>query len=331
MVTIEPIKNQYLTALKERQQIIDKVNEIIKDLNNLNFNDLINLNNKIEEIKTEIAQIENDLSNKVNKNGDIISGSLQLNTDTDNSYIIKRNDLDRGVVPSYPSGDDTNVQTLVSVLDKNNSTLAYMQRSDRSVGTVLSHVINQTANGSVRNHQMNQIIGTDGSLYVTIPSWSPGTNDNSDKILTIKMANSLPSLVHSTGNETINGAKLFTSRPINKKSSDVGMEMISEGFNRDTTYTSYVRPVQFICRDMDGDITFILQQYAESNNRRGLDLSMYDANGSKVTLALKSDGTKIYATAPTTPLNATSNEIATADWLISKINELATKNNLAGL
>ena len=109
------------------------------------------------------------------------------------------------------------------------------------------------------------------------------------------------------------------------------MEMISEGFNRDTTYTSYTRPVQFICRDVDGDITFVLQQYDESNNRRGLDLSMYGANGSIVTLGLKSDGSKIYATSPTTPLNATSNEIATADWVISKINELATKNNLAGL
>lgn len=114
MVTIEPIKNQYLTALKERQQIIDKINEIIRDLNNLNFNDLVNLNNKIEEIKTEVAQIEgelisydsrlttnentitdlsnhfnsfetetkNTLNNKVNKSGDTMTGNLVIPTTT---------------------------------------------------------------------------------------------------------------------------------------------------------------------------------------------------------------------------------------------------------
>ncbi len=297
MVTIEPIKNQYLTALKERQQIIDKVNEIIKDLNNLNFNDLINLNNKIEEIKIEIAQIENDLSGKVNKNGDIISGSLQLNTDADNTYIIKRSDLDRSVTPLYPVSDDANVQTLVTVLDKNNSTLSYIQRSERPIGTILSHVINQTANGSIRNHQMNQVIGTDGSLYVTIPSWSVGTNDNSDKILTIKMANSLPSLVHTTGNERIAGYKDFVT----------GIGLKSDG----------TKSINFTNENGDN------QGYLSMTNGN----IWFKSNNGNITLEVP-NGT---ANAPDTPSTAISNEIATANWVISKINELATKNNLAGL
>lgn len=82
MVTIEPIKNQYLTALKERQQIIDKLNEIISGLNALNFDDLTTIqaelvaireslqtqntaiteiNNSIGQIKTELTSFDNRL------------------------------------------------------------------------------------------------------------------------------------------------------------------------------------------------------------------------------------------------------------------------------
>lgn len=51
----------------------------------------------------------------------------------------------------------------------------------------------------------------DNTAYVTLPSWSVGTNDNSDKALTIKMANKLPSLVHRYDAEQIDGEKLFTT------------------------------------------------------------------------------------------------------------------------
>lgn len=73
MVDIQPIKNQYLTALKERQQIIDKVNEIVRDLNNLD--------NKINEIKSELTTIENELNNKVNKNGNETISGIKVFTD----------------------------------------------------------------------------------------------------------------------------------------------------------------------------------------------------------------------------------------------------------
>lgn len=164
--------------------------------------------------KTKLDGVDSALAGKVSKSGDTMSGNLQIITDVNGSYRIKRTDLDRNVEPSYPTSGDSDVQTLLIVLDKNNSSAAYIERSVRADGIILSHVINQTANGSIRNHQMNQVIGTDGSRYVTIPSWSIGTNDNSDKILTIKMVNSLPSLVHTTGNETINGIKTFNISPI---------------------------------------------------------------------------------------------------------------------
>ena len=81
MVTIEPIKNQYLTALKERQHIIDKLNEIISGLNALNFDDLTTIqaelvsireslqtqNTAITEINNSIGQIESELTSFDNR------------------------------------------------------------------------------------------------------------------------------------------------------------------------------------------------------------------------------------------------------------------------
>ena len=53
--------------------------------------------------------------------------------------------------------------------------------------------------------------GVSQEAYVQHPSWMVGTNDNSDKSLTIKMANKLPSLLHTYDNETADGQKTFTS------------------------------------------------------------------------------------------------------------------------
>ena len=202
--------------------------------------------------------------------------------------------------------------------------------SDRDILQILTRRV-KTDGSAIGESKIELHALDDGTTYATAPSWSPGTNDNSDKILTIKMANSLPSLVHTTGNETVAGTKTFTSRIVEQKSTDMGMEMLSTSFDRSVTFTSYQRPVQFIARDKNGESVLLLQTYAESNNRRGLDLTMYDGGGNAVTLALKSDGTKIYATAPTTPSNATGTEIATANWVLARINELAAKNGLNGL
>ena len=92
MVTIEPIKNQYLTALKERQQIIDKLNEIINGLNALNFDDLTTIqaelvaireslqtqNTAITEINNSIGKIETELTSFDNR-------LITLNTNIENT------------------------------------------------------------------------------------------------------------------------------------------------------------------------------------------------------------------------------------------------------
>lgn len=91
MVTIEPIRNQYLTALKERQHIIDKLNEIIVGLNALDFDDLTTIHTKLTEIETEVNNVKSDLDLQVEQieseltsHDTRITGNTSKNRDIEN-------------------------------------------------------------------------------------------------------------------------------------------------------------------------------------------------------------------------------------------------------
>lgn len=271
MVTIEPIKNQYLTALKERQQIIDKVNEIIKDLNNLNFDDLINLNNKIEQIKTEIVKIENDLNGKVNKNGDTMTGELIANGGLRSNFIRK--------------------------LDNSGKNVGYLLfEESEKINTGILNSTKTTNNGNEINPSIKIFANSDGAYYGTVTSNYIGENDNSEKIVNIRMANSLPSLVHTVGNEIINGTKIFNENLIlpgvNYKSSIQQTPYIDFHFNNSDSFTS--RIIQ-----LENELRIIGNTPVTLDNMPSL--------------------------------NINSNELVPANWVISKINEFASKNNLIGL
>ena len=198
------------------------------------------LQTTVATLESTVATLNNSVAGKVSKSGDTMTGTLSIN----NGLFINRK----------------------TTLESNNSATTVTQvgrfqfRSARNETANLISVSSPSNNStylrSSRNVEgknvdadMVVIVGANGNRYGIAPSWSPGTNDNSDKIMTIKTANSLPSLVHTTGNETINGIKTFKSSPI----------------------------------------------------------------------------------VPSTPSSATGTEIATANWVIAKINELATKNRLTGL
>ena len=264
------------------------------------------LQTTVATLESTVASLSNSVAGKVSKSGDTMTGELLANGGVRANFVRKL------------QSDGQNVgSVLFEETDKSN-VASLNARKSTGTNTAVYPYLKLYAN-------------SDGTYYATLASNYNGQNDNSDKILTIKMANSLPSLVHTTGNEAISGTKTFTSRIVEQKSSDMGMEMLSTSFDRSATFTSYQRPVQFIAKDKNNNSVLLLQTYAESNNRRGLDLTMYDGGGNAATLALKSDGTKIYATAPTTPSSASGSEIATADWVLARINELATKNKLTGL
>lgn len=272
--------------------------------------------------KEELGNVQLSVNDKVSKRGDTMTGPLKLTKETTVQY---QNTSNVGFPDKYKDRGSF-------LFKDSNGGLLGLLGCDASADYIRTIVMAEAIIDSTsKTAKIEARINPDASVCGMAPSWSVGTNDNSDKILTIKMANSLPSLVHTTGNETISGAKTFTSRIVEQKSSDMGMEMLSTTFDRGAAFTSYQRPVQFIARDKNGDSVLLLQTYAESNNRRGLDLMLYDMNGDHCELSLKSDGSKRYASAPATPTNASGNEIATAGWVKNLINQFAAANGLNGI
>ena len=199
------------------------------------------LQTTVATLESTIATLNNDVAGKVSKSGDTMTNTLTLDY---NRPVIALKTSDLAFSDSV-----SEASTIFALLmnDKNNAFMGGLFNRWYSGGERKIYIENKGKNGA--SGQIALWTNADGSIYAETPSWSPGVNDNSNKILTIKMANSLPSLVHTTGNETINGIKTFSSSPV----------------------------------------------------------------------------------VPSTPSSATGSEIATANWVLSQINALATNNGLKGL
>lgn len=161
--------------------------------------------------------------------------------------------------------------------------------------------------------------GVNQEAYVQHPSWKVGTDDNSDKSLTIKMANKLPSLVHTSNNEVINGFKAVTEQ-FHIRSPHIASCLTPEKNQVGTR-------LQFVPNDVEltkyqGYIGQIVPFHYINYTSLALYANRKDSSGTMKYVSLEirvnEDGTT-KATAPTTPTNATSNEIATADWVNTKL------------
>ena len=211
------------------------------------------LQTTVATLESTVATLNNSVAGKVSKSGDTMTGELLIQK-SNSGYPLKLE------YTTYNSGllikrTSTPIDSEITG-SSNGAKLYFQDAGDVSYAGVITQKEIGYNTISLANYKAGvstKLISlfsySDGTAYAVAPSWSVGTNDNSDKILTIKMANSLPSLVHTTGNETINGIKTFNTSPV----------------------------------------------------------------------------------VPSTSSDARGNEIATAGWVISKINEVATKNGLAGL
>ena len=202
------------------------------------------LQTTVATLESTVATLNSSVAGKVSKTGDTMTGNLTIEKSwiplttlrVTSASLANPASSARDLGYTFEDSRGFQIGSMYERIATNGDLYLSLQtKSDKSGSDIKSAI-------TIYNN-------ADGSRYATAPSWSPGTNDNSDKILTIKMANSLPSLVHTTGNETINGIKTFSSSPV----------------------------------------------------------------------------------VPTTPSSATGSEIATANWVLAHINELATKNGLNGL
>ena len=202
------------------------------------------LQTTVATLESTVTALDNSVTDKVSKSGDTMTGNLTIEKSWAPITTLR-------VTSASLTNPASSVRDLgYTFEDSNGYQIGSMYERIATNGDLyLALQTKSNKSGSEKRSSITIYNVADGTVYASAPSWSPGTNDNSDKILPIKMANSLPSLVHPTGNETINGIKTFSSSPI----------------------------------------------------------------------------------VPTTPTGATGTEIATANWVISKINELASKNKLTGL
>lgn len=254
------------------------------------------LQTTVATLESTVATLNDAVVKKVSKNGDTMTGSL-----TAPRVDIKSNLMVSSEIPSENQFLDN------SSIDRYGTAMVLDRLFRGTNGDIIKQL--GIVDRSGKFHWVNLLTVTDGGDFATAPSWSPGTNDNSDKILTIKMANSLPSLVHTTGNESIAGDKTFSgllqiSNAISFKGNDTHPD-----FRIRRSGTKAVNLSLFI----GGDATKAAITVSSSGN----------------SITIGSDSVKAYG--PATPSGATGMEIATANWVITKINELATKNGLNGL
>lgn len=274
MVTIQPLKQQYLTALKERQQIINKLNEIITGLNGIDFGDLTNIHTELITIRESIEQIESAIESVDNR---LTSANIEI----------------------------TDIE-------------AHLNEFEQETEDVLQSKVNKSGDTMTGN--------------LSIPLTSTGTRD-SYAVNGGRVQNDLDNyafMVRTSGNQIIAGVKTFTNNPIIKSSDSqitmVGNNAVEEGV---VSNDLAIRSCDPNGKVYAGVYTYLSGTSGSVHSIRSL---AYNTDAELVATAtlnvVASRDGSTYATSPTPLANATSNEIATAEWVISKINEFATANNL---
>ena len=249
---------------------------------------------------------------RVKKSGDTMTGDLvRKSTQYENNDFAQT----RHVLGEY------------EFQDKNGVFSGYLRRVGSTatqytqIGCV-AKINDATVSSSVEAH-----ILPDGTMYANAPSWgiktvdgaTTGTNDESDKIVTLKMLSLDPKVVHTAGNETIGGVKTFTSIPIFPQQ----ITLVSSQSNASVYPSTWRIQSQISFRDStaEGREVGLVRMDEDSTSKRLLLNNMAIINGTAVNstiMAIVKNTGEAYATAPSTPTNATSNEIATADWSIGK-------------
>ena len=256
------------------------------------------------------TEVDSALSGKVSKSGDTMTGNLTIQNASARELTLKNTSITK----NYEKWKQ------VGIINGNASdgTIGQIEFLRNTPGGHLGSSIQLTSYNATGGAKYLVLYSFDDGVsqeaYVQHPSWKVGTNDNSDKSLTIKMANSLPSLCHSTGNETWSGTKTFTARPNINRATESGIIYNATDFDRDVTPTEIIRPWDCVMQAKGGVWFGRMTYYVDTNNKRVLSHEIYDTKGTSRLELVSKDGVR-YATAPTTPTDATSNEIATANWV----------------
>lgn len=264
--------------------------------------------------KEEVGNVQLSVNDKVSKRGDTMTGNLTIMKSwipivtlrVTSASLTEPASSARDLGYTFEDSRGYQIGSMYERIAANGDLYLSLQtKSDKS--------------GSALNSAITIYNNADGSRYVTGPSWSLGNNDDSDKLMTIKMGNRLPSLVHTVGNETIAGNKTFITPPIINIPIDAGSG--GNGIFKQISFADNSSATRGGIRTEIGNVQTVVSMRA------------YDMNGANpkaIEIICTSTG-EGYAKAPATPSNATSNEIATAGWVKNLINQFAAANGLNGI
>lgn len=239
--------------------------------------------------KTKLDGVDSALAGKVSKSGDTMTGALDIQMSLPQLHLT--NSTDDFSTPNTA----VNTTHHISNLDKNGNDTFHLSEYTYNGGRRMAITLRSKTTGNVKEANLGLTVEDSGVVYATAPSWSPGTNDNSDKILTIKMANSLPSLVHTTGNETIAGDKNFSG--ITRLENSLRIKPIASNTRRAVVFNKVVDGTEM------GWIGY-----------------PSDSDGMLINLI---SGDRVSINKPT-PSGATGTEIVTANWALSKLQRKIT-------
>lgn len=212
-----------------------------------------------------------------------------------NDKVSRRGDTMTGLL-NAKAGVDTKFTRLLDTRGFQRAFTVYNYDDNQSVAELHTQIT--TSNGTVIYPALKLFALVDGSYFATLTSSILGVNDDSDKIMTIKMANRLPSLVHTNGSEDIYGFKKFLNNIALKNDATKSLTFSKA----DGTEAGYI------------SITGSGDMWIKSSSGK---LTLEAPNGT--------------ANAPATPSNATGKEIATAEWVRALINQFAAANGLNGI
>lgn len=247
---------------------------------------------------------------RVKRSGDTMSGNLTVQNDSVRELTLKNTSISK----SYERYKQ------VGIINGNASDGAIGKIEilrNAPLGFLGSGVIISAYNSTGTQQALSIYSFDDGvnqEAYVQHPSWKVGINDNSDKSLTIKMANSLPSLVHTTGNETKTGTLTLTSKLYANGDVDMWSSLVIG------TAPSSTLKKTIAIKDSTGAWYGEISSAVQSNKTTSVFLRTRNWDSSVNTFAdlginILADGTA-YASAPT-PSNKADNstKIATTAWV----------------
>ena len=262
----------------------------------------------------EIATANWSLGKFLKKSGDNMTGILGIVTSLPQMYLT--NTTDDFTVPATA----VNTTHYLGYLDKNGQDTFNISEYKYKGGRGLAITLKNKTTGEVKEANIGLMVEDGGAVYTTAPTPS-SASDNSAKIATTAWVNTASCVVHTYNAESILGLKTF-KEPIRLVNDSVSYTQ-----SQDASTWTYLRGIEFRDKASErmGEIRSVRYTITAGVLVNSTEIIARGKDNIDTLLAVVTadDGSK-YAYCPSTPSNATGNQIVTADWAYDKFQRKIT-------